>query len=103
MGDARKRTSINLLKEAEVALKLYALRMPLAQGRERGVSLAIERLLYKNQDFRSLLPEARQLIKDGKAAGLRVYRPSEEQREVIETIKRGTTSEPGGEPTTTDQ
>lgn len=55
---------MNLPEEADVALGLYAGRMKKYRGRRRSVTLATEHILYLNQDFLALLPEARTIIGD---------------------------------------
>lgn len=103
-GKARKRTSINLLAEAEVALKLYALRMKTPRTRERSVSFAIEHILYQSDDLMALLPEARKIIKDGNADGFRVYRPSNKSTVESTNPKQEQESESeGGQSTTTGE
>lgn len=91
----RRRTTLNFLQETEVALKLYALRMPRYQGRDRSVSIANEHLLYQNPEFTRLLPEAREIIEKGLAHNVRAYRLGENGQEAMDKlIAEGYVSDP---------
>lgn len=104
VGRARtKRTTINLVVDAEVALKLYALRMRTYRGRERSVSFAIEHILYQNDDLKALLPEARKIIDEGGADDLRVYRPSRGSDQQSNPKQEQQSESEGGQSTTTSE